>query len=83
MSLNDYLDKCDRNTAEFDIEFAKDEAKLDEYINDAYAILDNAMSELYMAKDVMSQVYSVVEFEQHMIAELSALFNKNLKVVLK
>ncbi|MFA5040039.1 MAG: hypothetical protein WC464_00195 [Bdellovibrionales bacterium] len=73
MKLNEYLSQCDKNEERFQAEYDADMESLDEYINDAYAILEQAQSVLFFKRDIFSSCMDKADFDNLIIEKIKEL----------
>lgn len=73
MTEREYLTQCDKNEERFQAEYDADMESLDEYINDAYAILEQAQSVLFFKRDVFSSCMNKADFDELIISKIKEL----------
>lgn len=73
MHEREYLSQCDKNEERFQVEYDADMESLDQYINDAYAILEQAQSVLFFKRDIFSSCMDKAEFDNLVISKIREL----------
>lgn len=73
MNEREYLSQCDKNEERFQAEYDADMESLDEYINDAYAILEQVQSVLFFKRDIFSSCMDKAEFDNLIIEKIKEL----------
>lgn len=73
MTERDYYCTQDKERAEYDLQYEADMQALDEYINDAYTILEQAQSVLFFKRNVFSKSMNKKEFDDLIIEKIKEL----------